>query len=81
MSESNTERGYQYYSCKVLLESFHKYFGPPTDPKLAGVLKTIWGKAKSRDAEKEELKNMFIPENRAFMKIPLLNPKISKKDK
>lgn len=81
MSESNTERGYQYYSCKVLLESFYKYFGSPTDPKLAGVLKTIWGKAKSRDAEKEELKNMFIPENRAFMKIPLLNPKINKKDK
>lgn len=77
--ESDAEGGDQDYSCKVHLESFQEYFGLPTDPKVAGVLKAIWGKAKWRDAQKEELKILLIHENCIFMEIPLLNLEIYKK--
>ena len=39
---------------------------------FAGVLEKVWGKVKPRNSQKEELKNMLIPEKKNFMKTPLL---------
>ena len=66
--------GDQDNSYKDLLASVQEDFGPPIDTKLADVLERIWGKAKLGDSQKEELKNMLIPENCPLMKTPLLNP-------
>ena len=71
--------GDQDNSYKDLLASVQEDFGPPIDTKLADVLERIWGKAKLGDSQKEELKNMLIPENCPFMKTPLLNPEIYNK--
>ena len=75
--DSNTKvGGNQENSNKDLIASVQEYFGPPIETKLAGVLERIWGKAKSGDSQKEELKNMLIPENCPLKKISLLNPEI-----
>ena len=71
--------GDQDNSYKDLLASVQEDFGPPIDTKLADVLERIWGKAKLGDSQKEELKNMLIPENCPLMKTPLLNPEIYNK--
>ena len=71
--------GDQDNSYKDLLASVQEDFGPPIDTKLADVLERIWGKAKLGDSQKEELKNMLIPENCPSMKTPLLNPEIYNK--
>ena len=64
---------------KDLLASVQEDFGPPTETKLADVLEKIWGKAKLGDSQKEEPKNMLIPENWPFMNTSLLNPEIYNK--
>lgn len=33
---------------------------------FAGVLEKVWGKVKPRNSQKEELKNMIIPEKKSF---------------
>ena len=71
--------GDQDNSYKDLLASVQEDFGPTIDTKLADVLERIWGKAKLGDSQKEELKNMLIPENCPLMKTPLLNPEIYNK--
>ena len=61
------------------LASLQEDSGQPIDTKLADVLVRIWGKTTLGDSQKEELKNMLIPENCPLMKTPLLNPEIYKK--
>ena len=66
--------GDQDNSYKDLLASLQEDSGQPIDTKLADILERIWGKTTLGDSQKEELKNMLIPENCPLMKTPLLNP-------
>lgn len=41
---------------------------------FAGVLEKVWGKVKPRNSQKEELKNMIIPEKKSFYEDPSAYP-------
>ena len=59
-SDAEVDRGDQDNSCKNFLASVKEDFSPPIDTNLVDVLERIWGKAKLRDSQKNELKNLLI---------------------